>query len=262
MAFLKPQQETRSYTVDKIRVAIFSCTWFGPYCPQYFVTHRTFLPNTSSTVTSTPMAALDAVPFASRNLFGGALKLSLPSTWLDTEAFMDIIRRPVPDNQEIFVAPQAPDEREDAPRPVALFVDILEAAVDECPDMSAAPLFHAGEVLKRDERPEEAAALVGDALAAPFPVELSPAFQAEAGDGLAAMAATFKSCDLEVCIVRIPRCSTDLVFSLHGRSDAGGAIACPPLVELLATFEVVDYGLFGGEDGEDGGAGEERLLGS
>jgi hypothetical protein len=69
---------------------------------------------------------------------------------------MDIIKRPVPDNQEIFVAPRADEE---GSKPLSIFIDILEAATEACPLMTHAPWFHAGECLRRDERSAEADAL-------------------------------------------------------------------------------------------------------
>jgi hypothetical protein len=90
-----------------------------------------------------------------RELFGGAITLEVPEGWLDTEAFMDIIKRPVPDNQEIFVAPRGGEED----KPLSIFIDVLEAATEACPLMTHAPWFHAGECLRRDERSAEADAL-------------------------------------------------------------------------------------------------------
>ena len=83
----------------------------------------------------------------------------------------------------------------------------------------------------------------------------------EGGAGVSATSAVFGACDAEVVVLRLPGCDTDVVFSLHGRVAAGGAEA-PPLAELVATLEVVEWGLFGGEGegGEEGGGG--RLLGS
>ncbi len=95
-----------------------------------------------------------------------------------------------------------------------------------------------------------------------------------------------------MCVARLPRASTDLVFSLHGRAaaaaaaaassvestasypgdgtgggsgsgsgDGGGDEACPSLAALVGTLEVANWGLFG-----DGGAlaedADTRYLGS
>ena len=156
---------------------------------------------------------------------------------------MSIIKRAIPDNQEIFVAPATSSSVEaDEPRPVALFVDVLEAAIDANPDMAAAPHFHATEVLKRDERVAEAESL------APAPatvVELPMDVRAQGGDGVTATCATFAACDLEVCVVRLPRVGTDLVLSLHGRN--GRPDVGPSLAEIVTSLEVLDWGLFGGE---------------
>ena len=83
----------------------------------------------------------------------------------------------------------------------------------------------------------------------------------EGGAGVSATSAVFGACDAEVVVLRLPGCDTDVVFSLHGRVAAGGAEA-PLLAEIVATLEVVEWGLFGGEGegGEEGGGG--RLLGS
>jgi len=127
-----------------------------------------------------------------RDLFGGALRLRLPADWLDTEAFMDLVNRPVPDNQEIFVAPLAAapttssggggaDEAAGG-KPLTLFVDVLEAAVGECPMAAALPRFHCLELLKRDERPEEAAEIEAapELLPSPLPPPLLSDARAQA----------------------------------------------------------------------------------
>ena len=204
------------------------------------------------------MASLEAAAssLVARDLFGGAMRIEVPEPWLDTEAFMDIIKRPVPDNQEIFVAPQNGDERPDAAQPVAMFVDVLELAGD-VKDVEQLPHFHVVEILKRDERAAEAEGL---AAVAGAPLELPEKVRtADGGAGASATAAVFDPCDVEVVVVRLPSCDTDLIFSLHGRIAAGGAEAAPPLAELVATLDVVEWGLFGGgsQEGEDG-----RLLGA
>jgi hypothetical protein len=171
---------------------------------------------------------------------------------------MSIIKRAIPDNQEIFVAPATSSSVEaDEPRPVALFVDVLEAAIDANPDMAAAPHFHATEVLKRDERVAEAESL------APAPatvVELPMDVRAQGGDGVTATCATFAACDLEVCVVRLPRVGTDLVLSLHGRN--GRPDVGPSLAEIVTSLEVLDWGLFGGEAQAEEGDSAPRYLGS
>ena len=189
-----------------------------------------------------------------RELFGGAVMLNVPDGWLDTEQFMDIIKRPVPDNQEIFVAPASPGS--DA-RPVALFIDVLEAATDKCPDMASAPHFHALEVLRRDERDAEADGLVMAAEA--VPLQLPAAVQAGGGKGAAATWSSFASCDLDVCVVRIPSFTTDIVLSLHGR--ASSAEDCPELPAIVSTLQVIEWGLFGEGDGHNDGD-DDRYLGS
>jgi hypothetical protein len=145
------------------------------------------------------------VALSPRELFGGGLRLMVPSAWLDTEQYMDVIRRPVPDNQEIFVAPPprvgagASAIGPDGARPLALFVDILEAPWDACLDISAAPRFHACELLRRDGRAAEADTL--DAMgphALAETVALRPELLAEAGSEAGACWAAFEACDLEV----------------------------------------------------------------
>jgi len=159
---------------------------------------------------------------------------------------MDIIRRPVPDNQEMFVSPPSGDEGLEGTKPLSLFIDVLEAASDECPSMMHAPWFHARELLIRDERSAEAAALPppcskesdesgnggysnddprasaieesGDASSQARVVALSPELMAGGGHGIVASVSVFYSCDLEVGVLRIPEHATDIVFSLHGRS--------------------------------------------
>lgn len=59
-----------------------------------------------------------------RPIFGGAMEVTVPEAWLDTDTMIDIIKRPVPDNQEMFVAPQESVPKEH--RPAAFFVDICE----------------------------------------------------------------------------------------------------------------------------------------
>jgi hypothetical protein len=194
-----------------------------------------------------------------RDLFGGAMTINVPSSWIDTEAFMDIIKRPVPDNQEIFMAPRsdangAADERPEAAPPVALFIDILELASD-VEDPEQVPHFHALEVLKRDERAAEAEAL---AVVPGAPLDLAESLTKDGGAGLMGIAATFDACDMEVAVVRIPKCETDLIFSLHGRIAAGEQAAGPPLTELVPTLQVLEWGLFGG----GGDEGQPQFLGA
>ena len=196
-----------------------------------------------------------------QELYGGALTVHIPEGWLDTEEFMEMVQRPVPDNQEIFVAPASADGKE-ASKPLSLFIDVLESADGDCPDMAEAPRFHGIEILKRDERAAEAESL---SRAAAFPVELPPAVIAGGGDGIDTKAAVFEEAMLEVCVVRIPAHETDLVFSLHGRvgNSNESEASCPPLAALVATLSVENWGLFGGGD-EGEGEGEEmpRYLGS
>jgi hypothetical protein len=52
------------------------------------------------------------------------MTIEVPEHWLDTEAFMDLAHRPVPDNQEIFLEPV--DESCKHRQPTTLFIDILE----------------------------------------------------------------------------------------------------------------------------------------
>jgi hypothetical protein len=189
-----------------------------------------------------------------RDLFGNAMSIMVPATWLDTESYMTIIRRPVPDNQEMFVSPH--DESTDS-KPMVLFVDILESACLECPDAATAPHFHAGELLRRDERNNEADALAPEP---PFQVPLSPTVHSDGGEGIEAFGAYFQACDLEVIVVRIPRHTTDIVISLHGRHANGPVTLCPPLAALVGTLHVADWGLFG--TGLVSPDDEERLLGS
>ena len=199
-----------------------------------------------------------SVPLAPRELFGGAMRFHAPASWLDTEAFMDIIEGAVPDNQEIFVAPSTSSSVEaDAPRPLALFVDVLEAATEACPDMNAAPHFHAIELLKRDERTAEADSLEQAPVHA---VELPTDVRAQGGDGVAASCALFPASDIDVCVVRLPRVRTDLVLSLHGRKDR--LEVCPSLSTIVASLEILDWGLFGDEVPSEGDDGPPRYLGS
>ena len=198
------------------------------------------------------------LPLALRELFGGAMQFRAPASWLDTEAFMDIVKRAVPDNQEIFVAPSTSSSVEaDAPRPLALFVDVLEAATEACPDMNEAPHFHAIELLKRDERTAEAESLEQ----APVQiVELPVDVRSQGGDGVASSCVLFPASDIEVCVVRLPRVRTDLVLSLHGRKDKPEA--CPSLSEIVASLEILDWGLFGEEELIEGDDNPPRYLGS
>ena len=134
-----------------------------------------------------------------RDLFGGAMRIEVPSEWIDTEAFMDIIKRPVPDNQEIFMSPQnTADDSPDAARPIALFVDILELATDVV-DLDQLPYFHVIEILKRDERADEIEGLVV-APGSPLELHLSSTWLPEDAGEISATAATFEGCDVEVVV--------------------------------------------------------------
>ena len=173
------------------------------------------------------------------DLFGGAMRISTPESWLDTESFMDLVRRPVPDNQEVFVAPPGGGAKKDS-RPLTLFIDILEAAIEHCPDPENMPLFHAGELLRRDERTSEADSLAHEGTAVVDVKQLQVL-----GEGATAVVARFKSCDLEVCVVRLHLQTTDIVLSLHGRQSEPES-QCPELGVLASSLEVLDWGLFGG----------------
>jgi hypothetical protein len=197
-----------------------------------------------------------------RPLYGGALTMDVLDGWLDTEAFMDIIKRPVPDNQEIFVAPSTESQTQNpnSPKPIVLFIDILEAAMDECPNPEDLPFFHATELLKRDERDAECESLRTTSGPSPFPV--NSMISDEVGDGLVTMTSSFEVCDMEVCVIRMPNKATDLVFSLHGRiANANTGTPCPSLVDFVKTLHVEDWGLFGGGEGVDDSE-EFRYLGS
>ena len=137
-----------------------------------------------------------------RDLFGGAMRIEVPSEWIDTEAFMDIIKRPVPDNQEIFMSPQnTADDSPDAARPIALFVDILELATDVV-DLDQLPYFHVIEILKRDERADEIEGLVV-APGSPLELHLSSTWLPEDAGEISATAATFEGCDVEEKLGRV-----------------------------------------------------------
>ena len=201
-----------------------------------------------------------------RDLFGGAMRIEVPSEWIDTEAFMDIIKRPVPDNQEIFMSPQnTADDSPDAARSIALFVDVLELATDVV-DLEQLPYFHVIEILKRDERADEIEGLVV-APGSPLELHLSSTLLPEDSEEVCAIAATFEECDVEVVVVRLQKCNTDLIFSLHGRIAASPEVAnerCPSLTEIVASLDIIDWGLFGGAANEEEGTEEQgdRLLGS
>ena len=60
---------------------------------------------------------------------------------------------------------------------------------------------------------------------------------------------------------------TDLIFSFHGRISASPEVAnerCPSLTEIVASLDIIDWGLFGGAANEEEGTEEQgdRLLGS
>lgn len=191
-----------------------------------------------------------------RPLFGGALMMNVVDGWLDTEAFMDVVKRPVPDNQEIFVAPSTEEQIQNpnSPKPIVLFIDILEAAMEECPNSEELPLFHAIELLKRDERGTEVDSLRNE----PMTFHLnSHDIITQVGDGLVTICSSFESSDMEVCVIRMPNQSTDLVFSLNGRR--ANHTTCLPLVEFVKTLQVKEWGLFGGDVEQ---SEEDRYLGS
>jgi len=184
------------------------------------------------------------------------MSLVAPRDWLDTDAFMYIIRRPVPDNQEVFVEPQgAKDENSLESKPVALFVDILEA-VDGVPKEKL-PHFHAQEILKRDGRDAEASSL-----------ELSEASVVEVG-GIGAdrrvtvTMAVFEGCDIEIAVVCLPAVSSQVIISMHGRIRAleRSCTSVPGVGAVAQTLQIHDWGLFGGDTGDEYEQ-EGRLLGS
>lgn len=201
-----------------------------------------------------------------RPLFGGALTMHVLDGWLDTEEFMDIIKRPVPDNQEIFVAPSTEEQTQNpnSPKPIVLFVDVLEAAMEECSNSEELATFHAIELLKRDERSievEQGLQATGNGTVS-FPLNSDDIIN-EVGNGLITMSSVFELNDMEVCVIRMPNKSTDLVFSMNGRQAnliSNNVVNCPPLVDFVKTLQINDWGLFGGEDVEQ--LDEDRYLGS
>ena len=86
-------------------------------------------------------------------------------------------------------------------------------------------------------------------------------------DKATAYSAAFPSADLHVGVVRLKGAATDCVISLHGAAAAAAAagavgdgagdgtegpakpLACPSLVGLVDSLEVLDWGLFGGDEG-------------
>jgi hypothetical protein len=61
---------------------------------------------------------------------------------------------------------------------------------------------------------------------------------------------------MQVAVVRIGRCETDLVFNLQGAIHSS-----PSLAAIIRTLHIVDWGLFGAPD-TGGDIPEDRLLGS
>lgn len=173
-----------------------------------------------------------ATATAERGIFGGAICVSVPKDWIDTDAFIDIVRRPVPDNQEIFMALGAIGP-EGSQRPMALFIDLLEVPEDVPIEQSVE--FHAKEILLRDERESELEQVTEDAT--------SEAQELDALDKGMAFSGTFPTCDLQVCVIRIPSVSTDIVLSLHGTIAQDSEVK---VGEIARSFNIVDWGLFAG----------------
>ncbi|KAK9814741.1 hypothetical protein WJX72_010720 [[Myrmecia] bisecta] len=187
---------------------------------------------------------------AQRDLFGGALKLSMPMRFVDVSDF-----RPVPDNQEVFA---------DANRDQSVVVEVLERA--DVPDDRCAVLFF--EDLAEHN---EAASSSLDSVTTPGPTAVphlpndtfvSVARGAQAvSKGRQGQEALNQVQICQACI-RLPSVDSDLLITLntpmhisehsaaaeHAGAGAKDAHVTAPqlLQDMLLTLEIKDWGLFGG----------------
>jgi hypothetical protein len=177
-------------------------------------------------------------PSSGRALFGGALSLRLPASWVNAAD----IRPEVPDNQEVFLA-----DDEDG---VSLIVELLEPAGATAEEAAVTVLQDAGDdaaTVTLPPRPlgADAVPLVGG----------TPGAVAVALEGSLSMQVGGHPVLVRLGLLRLPPpVATDVALSLNdGRRPPVAAGTQRPLSPIfrdaLASLTVHDWGLFGGGDG-------------
>lgn len=193
-----------------------------------------------------------------RQLFGGAVRLAgIPTDWLDTDAFMDIARRPVPDNQEIIIEPlkrypaMESEVGAEAGRAAAganvVFVDLMEGSDDGQEKEEAnidmvvggrhRVLDHLDDVALRMGLHVDARSITAEE--GTVPAKIASA-EAKATTSRVRVALSAER-ELAMMCTHIPRASVDIVLTFV--LDAQGRT----LVDadaVHAALEVADWGLF------------------
>lgn len=182
---------------------------------------------------------------AERPLYGGAMTVAhVPEDYMDTEAIMDMAKRPVPDNQEMFTAPGLGDAAR-ANAPTTVFVDLLEVS-DDARDLHEDPArlvaFHAAEILSNGSD-----VVVDLSASSASATRLDVPGAVDRRDGattpaVAAYCSYLDVADLDVAVVRLPTVGTDVVLSMSGQREGGAA---PSLSAIARSLVVHDWGLFG-----------------
>lgn len=196
------------------------------------------------------------------DLFGGALRCSLPEGWLDASD-----ARPVPDHQEVWLEPAGGGDR-------SVVVELLER-VEECGDDESGE-FHFCELARTNEATR--ATLHSSARLPPEAVH-SQALREQAvgyllhgvqvlqprheGGGSAPLAVVVEL-QLRLVVLRLAAQATDLLVSvsrpttiIDGNGSAAQATGSPSdleaqadadlLAAIINTIEVCDWGLFQGD---------------
>ncbi|GHP05100.1 hypothetical protein PPROV_000385200 [Pycnococcus provasolii] len=193
-----------------------------------------------------------------RPLYGGAMTvLHIPPDFLDTDEVIDIVKRPIPDNQEMFVAPGLGSQQLHQ-APTTIFIDLLEVNEDTKTlheDPAKLVAFHAGQLLfdgtRRENVASEFEAAAAEASTSATNVDVPGAVDKRSGSEVKAIGAYHSYldvADLEIAVVRLPTVNTDVVISRSGvgaNADADATISS--LRDVAASLTVDDWNLFGEE---------------
>jgi len=188
-----------------------------------------------------------------RQLFGGAMTCSIPSAWRDVS---DV--RQVPDNQECW---------QDVDGGRLLVIEILERQDQVADEMAAAYFFqdlaetNGCDTGSRSFSPAQtvrAAPSSNHAVVPGLPTEavvcLGSGYQRVALGRAVSVGGSPRQQEVRIihvdlCVVRLPQQKTDLLITLSAPSEpnpqAEDAVS-EPFRLILSTFQIRDWGLFGG----------------